>query len=176
MPPPCLPHDHWPPACVELTDALAAAADQLADAKQDFLLLPLEQAPDRMLQQSLVLLKLRAMSGAWAGSTFCYRCPPMAPACVPAACLPACCRCLPAPDSRTLDAVLHACDLHLPSTPAGSIATKSQLDPFMPRSGRRPGVPPSLFLLTFSHFHLVLCSMTLPYLGSLSVSITGALH
>lgn len=61
-----------PPA--ELTDALSVAADQLADAQQAFLLLPLEASPEGLLQQTHLLSKLTALSAFWSSATFCYRC------------------------------------------------------------------------------------------------------
>ncbi|KAL4452313.1 hypothetical protein ABPG75_007975 [Micractinium tetrahymenae] len=56
----------------ELTDALSVAADQLADAQQAFLLLPLETSPEGLLQQTHLLSKLTALSAFWSSATFCY--------------------------------------------------------------------------------------------------------
>lgn len=68
MPPGPLPH-----LAAELTDALSVAADQLADAQQAFLLLPLEGTPEGLLQQTHLLGKLAALSSFWSSATFCYR-------------------------------------------------------------------------------------------------------
>lgn len=55
-----------------LTDSLSVAVDQLTEAEQDFLLLPLEEAPERLALQQALLLKLQAISRTWSSSTFCY--------------------------------------------------------------------------------------------------------
>ncbi|PSC72217.1 selenocysteine-specific translation elongation factor [Micractinium conductrix] len=57
----------------ELTDALAGVAlDQLADAQQALLALPLEAEPQQLAAQAAVLGRLRAMTDAWGSCTLGY--------------------------------------------------------------------------------------------------------
>jgi hypothetical protein len=64
-----------PPAAAHaaLTDALAKSTEQLQEAQQGLLALPLEGGLQELQQQAVCLAKLAAMQGAWEGTQFGYR-------------------------------------------------------------------------------------------------------